>query len=131
MQKHYNVVAAVIEHEGRILCMQRAKSKYSYTSLHWEFPGGKIEPGETPEEALHRELLEEMDYDVTVGEHIITVNHDYPDFSITMSAYWCQASTPLFSRKEHADHVWLMPEDLPSLDWCAADVPIMNEVTQH
>lgn len=129
MKKHYNVVAAVIEYEGKILCMQRAESKYEYNSLHWEFPGGKIESGETQQEALHRELLEEMDYDVTVGEHIITVNHEYPDFAITMSAFKCKASTPLFSRKEHANHKWLPPKELSSLNWCAADIPIMKVVT--
>ena len=64
--KHYNVVAAVVEVDGKVLCMQRGESRYDYTSHHWEFPGGKIEPGETPQQAVHRELLEEMDFDVEV-----------------------------------------------------------------
>lgn len=127
-KKHYHVVAAVVEHDGKILCMQKGVTRYAYTSLHWEFPGGKIEPGETPEEALHRELLEEMDYDVKVGEHLITVEHEYPDFIITMQAFLCQAPTHFFTRKEHADHKWLSRQDLPTLDWCAADVPIMEKV---
>ena len=131
MKKHYDVVAAVIVYEGRILCMQRSEGKYPYTSMHWEFPGGKIEQGETPQDALHRELMEEMEYDVRVGEHIITVNHEYPDFSITMAAYKCYATTPLFTRKEHADHRWLKPEELNILDWCGADIPIMKNVTNQ
>ena len=65
-RKHYHVVAAVIEVDGKVLCMQRGTTRYSYTSHLWEFPGGKIEPGETPQQALHRELLEEMDLDVEV-----------------------------------------------------------------
>lgn len=128
MKKHYNVVAAVVEHDGKILCMQRPMGKYSYTSFHWEFPGGKVEVGETPQEALHRELLEEMDYDVRVGEHITTVEHEYPDFMITMAAYWCEASTKDFNRKEHADHKWLSVEELDTLDWCAADLPIVKAI---
>ena len=72
-RKHYNVVAAVVEVDGKVLCMQRGVTRYSYTSHLWEFPGGKIEDGETPEQALHRELIEEMDFDVEVHEHMATV----------------------------------------------------------
>ena len=118
------VVAAVIEHEGEILCMQKGVTRFEYTTGHWEFPGGKIEAGETPEEALHRELLEEMDYDIHVGEHLITVIHHYPDFSITMAAYRCVATDRDFSMREHAACRWLAPSQLLSLDWCAADLPI-------
>ena len=119
-----NVVAAVIEHEGTILCMQKGVTRYDYTTSHWEFPGGKIEVGETPEQALHRELLEEMDYDVRVCEHLITVTHHYPDFSITMAAYRCVATDRDFSMREHVACRWLAPSQLLSLDWCAADLPI-------
>ena len=118
---HHNVVAAVIEVDGKVLCMQRGVSRYGYTSHHWEFPGGKIEPGETPEQAVHRELLEEMDLDVEVHEMLATVTHDYPDFTITLTAYRCTASTTAFTMREHAASCWLPWDELPTLDWCAAD----------
>lgn len=120
-RKHYNVVAAVIEVGGKVLCMQRGESRYDYTSHHWEFPGGKIEPGESPEQAVHRELLEEMDFDVKVHELLATVTHDYPDFTITLAAYRCTASTTEFTMREHAASRWLPWEELMSLPWCAAD----------
>ena len=76
---HYRVVCAVVVDGGRILCMQKPRTRYAYTSLHWEFPGGKIEEGETPQEALRRELREEMDYEVEVGDFVGEVRHTYPD----------------------------------------------------
>ena len=124
-RKHYHVVAAVIEVDGRVLCMQRGVSRYPYTSHHWEFPGGKIEPGETPQQALHRELLEEMDLDVEVHELLATVTHDYPDFTITLAAYRCTAGTTAFTMREHAASRWLPWNELPSLDWCAADARLI------
>lgn len=120
-KKHYNVVAAVIEVDGKVLCMQRGESRYDYTSHHWEFPGGKIEPGETPQQAVHRELLEEMELNVEVHELLATVTHDYPDFTITLAAYRCVATTTEFNMREHAACRWLPWSELPTLDWCAAD----------
>lgn len=120
-RKHYNVVAAVIEVDGSVLCMQRGETRYPYTSHRWEFPGGKIEPGETPQQALHREILEEMDLDIEVHEHLATVTHDYPDFTITLAAYRCTASTTEFAMREHAACRWLPWHCLMSLTWCAAD----------
>ena len=120
-RKHYHVVAAVVEVDGKVLCMQRGKTRYTYTSYLWEFPGGKIEEGETPQQALHRELIEEMDLDVEVHELLATVTHDYPDFTITLAAYRCVATTTHFTMLEHAACCWLPWADLPSLSWCAAD----------
>ncbi len=120
-RKHYHVVAAVVEVDGKVLCMQRGKTRYTYTSYLWEFPGGKIEEGETPQQALHRELIEEMDLDVEVHELLATVTHDYPDFTITLAAYRCVATTTHFTMREHAACRWLSWADLPSLSWCAAD----------
>lgn len=120
-RKHYNVVAAVIEVDGKLLCMKRGVTRYAYTSHLWEFPGGKIEEGETPEEALHRELIEEMNLDVVVHEHLATVTHEYPDFTITLAAYRCSATTTEFIMREHADCRWLPWNELDTLPWCAAD----------
>lgn len=120
-RKHYNVVAAVIEVGGKVLCMQRGETRYSYTSHRWEFPGGKIEPGETPQQALHRELLEEMDLDVEVHELLASVTHDYPDFTITLAAYRCTATGTDFIMREHEASRWLPWDQLPSLQWCEAD----------
>lgn len=126
-RKHHRVVAAVIEVDGKVLCMQRGVNRYAYTSHMWEFPGGKIEEGETPQEALHRELLEEMEFDVEVHEHLATVTHDYPDFTITLAAFRCTASTSDFVMREHASSRWLPWEELETLPWCAADEKLIKQ----
>lgn len=125
-KRHYDVVAAVIRHEGRLLCMQKGPTRFPYTSLRWEFPGGKIEPGETPQQALQREIEEEMDMLVTVRDSVGKVRHEYPDFSITLEAFWCDVASPRFTLKEHHDFLWLSPDQLPSLSWAAADRKIVN-----
>ena len=124
--KHYTVVAAVICHEDKFLCMQKGKTKFDYTSYKFEFPGGKIEPGETPQEALKRELLEEMNYKIEVGKELITVNHSYPDFSITMTAFLCTADSPTFVMNEHVAFEWRKVEELKKLDWAGADIDIVD-----
>jgi len=128
--KHLEVVGAIIEYEGKILCMQRNQSKYLYTSYKWEFPGGKIEEGETKSEALMRELREEMDFDIKISEsdYLEKVDHEYPDFSITMYCYLCHSKTDSFTRKEHVDHKWLLPSEMDTLDWAEADLPIVKAV---
>ncbi len=128
--KHYEVVAAIIEHDNKILCMQRNKSKFVYTSYKFEFPGGKIEAGEENHEALERELREEMDMDINISEKdfFMTVNHTYPDFSITMHTYLCKLEHPKFVMKEHVDAKWMVVEDLFSLDWAEADKPIVKRL---
>ena len=126
--KHYEVVAAVIVFENKILCMQRGKAKFEYVSYKYEFPGGKVEAGEENHIALSRELNEEMDLDVTISEkdYLLTVDHTYPDFAITMHAYLCKVDTPDFVMKEHIDFKWLSASELGSLDWAEADKPIVK-----
>ena len=103
--KHYNVVAAVVCHDGKYLCMQKGKTKFEYTSYKWEFPGGKIEPGET-------------------------VNHEYPDFSITMTAFLCtpKGDANGFKRREHADSKWCSKDELKGLNWAAADIDVVEGI---
>ena len=126
--KHYEVVAAVIEFENKILCMQRGKARYDYTSYKFEFPGGKVEAGEEKYVALSRELREEMDLDVSIREkdYLLTVEHTYPDFAITMHAYLYKVATPNFVMKEHVDFKWLPVSKLDSLEWAEADKPIVE-----
>ena len=126
--KHFEVVAAVIEYKDKILCMQRGEAKFEYVSYKYEFPGGKVEAGEENHVALSRELREEMDLDVVIGEEdcLLTVEHTYPDFAITMHTYLCKVATPDFAMKEHADFKWLPVSELDSLDWAEADKPIVE-----
>ena len=126
--KHYEVVAAIIVYDNKILCMQRDKAKYDYTSYKFEFPGGKVESGEENHKALERELKEEMDMDVSISEDdfLLTVEHAYPDFAITMHSYLCKVGTPDFIMKEHISFKWLTVNELDTLDWAEADKPIVE-----
>ena len=126
--KHYEVVAAVIVYDNKILCMQRDKAKYDYTSYKFEFPGGKVESGEENHKALERELKEELDMNVSISEDdfLLTVEHAYPDFAITMHSYLCKVETPDFIMKEHISFKWLTVNELDTLDWAEADKPIVE-----
>lgn len=128
--KHYDVVAAVIRKDGKYFCVRKGSTKYSYTSYKYEFPGGKIEPGETPQEALRREMAEELDYDISVGDRLVTVSHDYPDFSITLNAYLCEPLADDFKLKEHTEYRWLGAQELHTVDWAAADLGIVRRIEQ-
>ena len=129
--KEIFVVAAIIEHENKILCMQRGKDKHEYTSFKWEFPGGKIEEGETKENALRREILEEMDLRVKIKNRFCDIHYAYPDFVLNMYCYKCSVSTKKFKLNVHNDFKWLNKSDLNELDWVPADKPIIDKLMEE
>ncbi len=128
--KELNVVAAILIYNDKILCAQRAEGKYEYISYKYEFPGGKLEAGESPEEALHRELIEEMDVNVDINkmQYFYTVNHEYPDFKIKMQSFICKVQNTNVNLKEHASIKWLEKNQLNVLDWAEADLPIVEKL---
>jgi 8-oxo-dGTP diphosphatase len=128
--KHIQVVAAVIIHNNKILCVQRGPAKYEYISKKWEFPGGKLEEGETKLEAIVREIKEELHMEINVDAFLITVKHTYPDFQLTMDTFLCSSITGELTLTEHGDYKWLEKSELSGLDWAAADVPIVEKLNE-
>ena len=122
------VVAAVIIQDGKVLCVQRPKHVKEYISLQWEFPGGKVELGENREEALVREIQEELAAEIHELQYLMTVEHSYLDFHLTMHTYSCALKNGEITLREHVDMKWLAPEELDQLDWAAADLPVMEGV---
>lgn len=118
------VTAAIIVHDAKVLAARRAPSKHM--DGYWEFPGGKIEPGETPEQSLARELAEEMGIIVKVGEHFYTNQHDYGEKQIMLSAYFCEWCEGELMLNDHDAIKWCAPDELLSLDWAPADIPIVH-----
>lgn len=127
-KKRTHVVAAVIKEGDKYLCMQRGRSRYAYISEHWEFPGGKAEEGESGHEALVREIMEELDWDVYVGKKIGEVEHDYPDFSMRMTAYLCKGGDGAFKMFEHLDYKWLTIDEMQDLKWTEADRKLIESM---
>lgn len=124
--KHIEVVAAVIADEnGRIFATQRG---YGEWKDWWEFPGGKIENGESKEEALRREIREELDAEIVVGELLQTVNYDYPLFHLTLHCFRCTVNGTM-TLKEHEAAKWLKQEELKSVRWLPADEEIITELS--
>lgn len=122
MMKTINVVAAIIrDANGRILCTQRG---YGEWKDWWEFPGGKLEAGETPEEALMREIREELSTEIRVDEFLCTVDYDYPTFHLTMHCYLCSLLTGALHLNEHKAARWLEISELGSVKWLPADVEV-------
>jgi len=129
--KKVEVVAAVILLDDKVLCVQRPINKHSYISEKFEFPGGKIEEGETRKEALRRELIEELNITPKIEELFLTVVHSYPDFELTMHSFICRADSSDITLNEHISMKWLKTYDLKSLDWAAADVPIVDKLIKN
>ena len=128
--KDIEVVAAIIFNDGKILCTQRNASKHAYISYKYEFPGGKVEDGELKENALIREIKEELNIDVVVECEFLTVQHNYPDFSITMHSFLCHSITRALQLNEHIGFKWLAKDELATLDWAGADIPIVNKLLE-
>ena len=123
---HSQVVAAILFHNERILCVQRGIGKYPYISLKWEFPGGKVEQGETLESALKREIREELEMEISVKNEFLRVDYDYPDFNIRLISFICNSNDSTFKLTEHLNYKWLLREELQQLDWAEADKPIVE-----
>lgn len=131
IKNHYRVVAAVVCQNGKILTVRKGKTRFAYTSGKWEFPGGKVEAGETEPEALRRELKEELDIEVKVERLLMTVDYEYPDFSIALSTYCCTTDSLAPNLREHTAFHWLKPSELHELDWADADKAIVQFILNN
>lgn len=129
--KSIEVVAAIILFEKKILCVQRGENKLKYISKKFEFPGGKMEIGESKDQTIKREILEELKMKIEVQEEFLTVKHQYPDFNIIMHSFICKCENPKLTLTEHIDYKWLKTSELKKLDWAAADLPIVKKLMKH
>ncbi len=119
------VACAIIENEGKVLCTQR--NSYMSLPLKWEFPGGKIEDGESPEDCLKRELIEEIGVEVSVIRPLSQITHQYLTFTVTLYPFICRIIHGEISLREHKALIWLPPERLNELDWAEADFPVIED----
>ena len=126
--KTVRVVAAVIRKDDKIFATQRG---YGEFKDGWEFPGGKIEEGETPEQALIREIKEELDTDINVGELIDTIEYDYSNFHLSMDCFWCDIVKGGLELKVHEAAKWLTKENLYSVEWLPADVGLIERIKKE
>jgi len=123
--KTIQVVAAVIRKQNQIFATARGYGQYRGW---WEFPVGKIEPGETPEEALRREIMEELETEIAVGELIETLEYDYPEFHLSMQCFWCEVVSGNLILKEAAEAKWLDADTIDSVQWLPADISLVEKI---
>ncbi len=126
--KQIEVVAAIIRKGDKIFATQR---EYGDFKDWWEFPGGKMEVGESPEEALRREIREELSTEISVDEYICTVEYDYPKFHLKMHCYFCSLISEALHLNEHEAARWLAKDELDSVKWLPADVLVVNEINNR
>jgi len=129
MIKTIEVVAAIMHDEqNRIFATQRG---YGDWKDYWEFPGGKIEPGETPEDALKREIWEELETRISVERFVKTIEWDYPTFHLVMHCYWCHVESGTLTLKEHEAARWLGKDELHCVNWLPADLQLLDIMPLH
>ena len=126
--KTLNVVAAIIEKDNKIFATQRG---YGEFKGGWEFPGGKVEPGESHEAALKREIEEELNTDISVDKFVYTVEYDYPNFHLTMNCYLSHVIEGDLDLLEHLDACWVDSTNIDNLDWLPADIDLVNEIKKQ
>ncbi len=124
--KRIEVVAAVISRDGKYFATQRG---YGDFKDYWEFPGGKMEPGESREQALRREIMEELDTEIRVEDFLMTVDYDYPAFHLTMHCFLCTVVSGRLELKEHESAMWLVPQDLRTVNWLPADEAVVEKLS--
>lgn len=124
--KTIKVVAAVIREGDKIFATQRG---YGDLKGGWEFPGGKIESGESPQKALKREIMEELETEIEVGELIDTIEYDYPTFHLSMDCFWCSIKSGDLVLKEHEAAKWLDKDNLDSVEWLPADITLIDKIS--
>ena len=126
--KTVKVVAAVIRDKDKIFATARG---YGEFKGGWEFPGGKIEEGETPQEALVREIKEELEAEIEVGQLIDTIEYDYPNFHLSMDCFWAKIKSGQLVLKEAEAAKWLSKEDFNSVEWLPADIILINKISSQ
>lgn len=127
MKKHLNVSAALIFKDGKMFAAKRGESPFAYVAHKYEFPGGKIEEGESGAEAVKRELKEELDLDAKVGGLFGVTSFEYPDFTVTLSLYECEPASD-FVLKEHENYAWFSPRELKEEDFAPADAEFIAAI---
>ncbi len=126
--KTINVVAAIIKKDDKIFATQRG---YGEFKGGWEFPGGKIEQGETPQQALEREIREELDAQITVSGLLDTIEYDYPSFHLSMQCFWCELVHDNIVLKEHEAARWLTKKTLFDVEWLPADIDLVKKIEEQ
>ena len=131
LTKSIEVVAAIIIYHGKFLCCQRGEHKFSYISNKFEFPGGKIEKGEIAQDALIREIKEELNLDITVNRHVLKINHNYPDFNLIMDCYLCSINDFQIKLNDHIAYKLVDLNALKSLEWIPADIELVDYLIEN
>lgn len=126
--KEIKVVAAIIQKENKILATKRGYGEFINM---WEFPGGKIEPGETKEQALVREIKEELNIEISVDKFALDIEYQYPNFYLFMSCFMCSIKEGSIELLEHNDGKWITKEELNTLNWLPADIDAVNYLKEN